>query len=988
MSEGVRSPFGKLLRAYWQQRGLSQAGLADLITQRNLSDPEFARLGVVTEKAIANLESASRPPSRWVRPRPQTVSLFLAALEIQPGSREEQAFLAAAEEARNRVQQQTNVARQPNIFVPEGRESQLRQLKAAWAKARSGEPEFVLIAGDAGTGKTRLIQHMREFVQAQDHSVLLVVGECTPGANAIEPYQPFLHAFNQMLGLSTSEITPELEIQARDNQMINTLLTLGPGLIGPLVNESALLERIREMGEQGQELSEIASRYRALHSPIEVSTRLDQVVRFVTRAAELQPLIIVLEDLHWADQRACTLLLHLQRQLLGRSNVPLLVIGSYRANDLLADEDGTRHPLRAMIAEMMRRSDDPVIDLSNTVGNERGRRFIDGLLRSMGIDEIAAEGLGEFLFERTEGHPLFAVELFRWLRDRRQLQKERDGTWKPASSVLMNNIPHKVLAMVAERIERLPRHLRRVVSVAAAQGQNFSIEVLASAASLSEEDLASVIDDELVAHHRLLIPTGTETYAGQITHRYAFSHAMFQEYLYSSMSGPERKRLHGMIAEAIIDVLGIDNDAAAAEAALHFSKAEKFQEAGFYAYMAGAHATQQMEYDVGNEWFERSIEYAGRAKDMARVGRARNGVALIKRRTGQFDEGIRLANQVLLEAQQRGYANLEGECHTQLGQFYYDLSESETAEYHLRRASEIYKGLDNRFDLSGVESMLSHTAYRKGRYDDALAHARISGRLSAELNNDHFTAEALLAAGNCENDLGMYQKAIDTYQQAVTYYRSAGDHRGELLCTLNSGLANIQIKEYDEAILILNQAMDMVMRRRLDRYVPFVATYLGLAYEGRGDLERAAEHFRTARDRRRDSGLGGLAQDNVAGMLRIATARKDHSAMLMHARELQDWFSKQGASGLEDPLTAYLSLAIAQEALGDAEQSRDTIRAGYELLMERANLLTDPDTVRSYLESVPTNNALRARYAALTSKRPGPIPLTSQDARGSGIAAP
>jgi tetratricopeptide (TPR) repeat protein len=443
-----------------------------------------------------------------------------------------------------------------------------------------------------------------------------------------------------------------------------------------------------------------------------------------------------------------------------------------------------------------------------------------------------------------------------------------------------------------------------------------------------------------------------------------------------------------MIAEAIIDVLGIDNNAAAAEAALHFSKAEKYQEAGFYAYMAGAHATQQMEYELANDWFERSIDYAGRAKDMARVGRARNGVALIKRRTGQFDEGIRLAKQVLAEAQQRGYANLEGECHTQLGQFYYDLSESETAEYHLRRAAEIYRGLDNRFDLSGVESMLSHTAYRMGRYDDALAHARISGRLSAELNHDDFTAEALLAAGNCENDLGMYQKAIDTYQQAVTYYRAAGDHRGELLCTLNSGLANTQIGEYDEAILILNQAMDLVMRRRLERYVPFVASYLGLSYEGKGDFERASEYFRTARDRRRDSGLGGLAQDNVAGLLRIATVRKDRSAMLMHARELQDWFAKQGPSGLEDPLQAYLSLAIAQEILGETEQSDATTRAGYELLMERANLLTDPDTVRTYLESVPTNQKLRSRYAMLNGKRPGVIAHTPFESRESEIAAP
>jgi hypothetical protein len=90
---------------------------------------------------------------------------------------------------------------------------------------------------------------------------------------------------------------------------------------------------------------------------------------------------------------------------------------------------------------------------------------------------------------------------------------------------------------------------------------------------------------------------------------------------------------------------------------------------------------------------------------------------------------------------------------------------------------------------------------------------------------------------------------------------------------------------------------------------------------------------------------------------------------------------------LEDPLHAYLSLAIALEVLGESEQSHATTRAGYELLMERANLLTDPETVRNYLD-VPTNQKLRARYAMLNGKRPGPIAHTPQKTRESEIAAP
>jgi tetratricopeptide (TPR) repeat protein len=550
----------------------------------------------------------------------------------------------------------------------------------------------------------------------------------------------------------------------------------------------------------------------------------------------------------------------------------------------------------------------------------------------------------------------------------------------------MHNVPHKVLAMVEERIARLPDHLKRVLHVAAVQGQIFSVEVLALAANLDEDDLARIIDDELVAHHRLLEVGDALAFSNITIHRYEFSHAMFREFLYNSLSPAQRQRMHSQIGQAIVDLMGIDDNEFAGEAALHFAAGGKLQEAGFYAYMAGALAMRMVEVDLATEWFTRSIEYATRANDMARAGRSKGGIARVMRLAGRFDEGIRLANEVLEDAQQRGFTNLEGECHVQLGQFYYDLSELPSAERHLLRATQIYTDLGNRFDLSGAESMLSHTYYRMGRYDDALTHARNAGRLSAELSHDDFTAEALLAAGNCEIDLGMYERAISTYQQALSFYRSAGDHRGEVLCSLNSGLAHFHLGDYDEALVILNGAMELIMRRRLERYVPFVVTYLAMAYEGKGEHDRAAELYRTGRDRRRDSGLGGLAQDDVAGLLRLAVTRRDVASTRRYARELGDWFEKQGDSGLEDPILAYLSLSEAQELLGDIEDSRDTIDAGYRLMMERARLLTDEETVRTYLDEVPTNRKVQARHAAMHADRS--IPRATREALSPGIAAP
>ena len=120
-----------------------------------------------------------------------------------------------------------------------------------------------------------------------------------PGAGTIEPYQPFLQAFNQMLGLASIEAPRSDDTRARENRLITNLLTLAPGLVGPMVSESALIARIEEMGQDTRSLVDMISRFRALNSPIETSTRLDQAVRFAegrdrvhVLALELEPLAI------------------------------------------------------------------------------------------------------------------------------------------------------------------------------------------------------------------------------------------------------------------------------------------------------------------------------------------------------------------------------------------------------------------------------------------------------------------------------------------------------------------------------------------------------------------------------------------------------------------------------------------------------------------------------------------------------------------------
>jgi tetratricopeptide (TPR) repeat protein len=964
-----RSPFGALLRAHRLQQGLSQQGLSQLIADRSLREPQRAELGILSAKAIANLEAERDDPSRYVRPRPLTVRLLATTLGIATGSPEEAAFLRAADLTRGRMSEIpddapaptpiTTETRQQPAFIREGREDHVQHLERLVDSALAGNPQLTLIAVEPGVGKTWMITEICRLAGQRNPDLVVAWGECTSGAAAVEPYLPFCQALGHILGNTWGK--PAAIVSTHDQRqrravVLEAVLTYAPALVGASIDESLLIAQADELGIADKAWRDRLSDIVARRSATDMQGRFDQVTQLLGALAAHNPMILVLEDLHWADERTCTLLLHLQRRLHHATNVPVLILGSYRPSDLVRKDSGDRHPLELVINEIGRYRDQVVIDLSTTVGAAPGRAFVDALLDRLSSD--IDDGLGSFLFQRTKGYPLFAVELLQWLRDTGTLAQNAIGRWRLSSETPRVRIPDKVRAVIAERLARLPQPLQRVLAVAAVQGSVFSADVVATILQLSADDVDDLIDDQLARRYRLVNQAETSIIDGKRLYRYRFAHALFQEHLYDTLSERERERMHGSTARALEDMLGTDAHGGSSEIAFHFERAGEPEGAGTHAFAAGKHSIHMLGYEVAAGWFERAIAFAEAAGDTELAGHARNGIAGSMRNRGRTDDGIRIATDALDEARRHGCMDVQAESLALLGLFAYDTGKHTHAAAYLRQSLALYRELDDLAAACGIDALLSHAWYGQGAYDLALQHGRSAYETARAIGNQRYAAEGLLAAANCEVDLGRYDIAVGMYQEAASTYHEAGDLRGDALCQLNTGLCQIQLGAWERSLQVLTETREFFQELRLPRLLAATDHYLGLAHEESGDIVEAARLHQRAFDQRRKLNQPGLSMDCMAGLLRASTVHGDRDRMHARLEEIEGWIREHGVEGIEDPIRTYLSCAYAHVALGNDTAATASMQAAHDLLTVRAERITAPEARQSYLEQVPANRAV------------------------------
>ncbi len=545
--------------------------------------------------ALAQYETCRRILDKelGVEPSEETTELYE---NIRKGTFKPRSFFAPPAFLRS---DEDSLEAEPRLFA--GREAELSRLNGFLDNAIARHGQVVFIAGDPGMGKTMLIQEFARRSMNSHANLISVNGGCNAYSGAGDPYLPFIGILKMLSGDVESEWVSGIISHDHANRLwgllpetLNALLNDGQGLIDRFIPGTTLFSRAQlGASRQAVQLEELLKR-RSM-SPggdnVQQNDLFEQYTKVLFSLSKKRPLLLIIDDLHWADAGSINLLFHLGRQI---ANERILIIGAFRPGDVALGRAGERHPLELVINELQHVTGDLMVDLSQA----QGRQFVEDLVDSE--PNQLNKAFRETLFEHTGGNPLFTVELLRGLQERGDLVKDENGKWIEGPTLNWESTLPRVDAVIAERIGRLPKALANILSIASIEGETFTAEAIALVSKAESREVIRQLSGPLNKLHRLTSIAGFERSggSGQSLSRYRFRHFLFQKYLYNQLDEVEQAHLHEAMGTALETLHGEGAPQLSGQLARHFEMAGIPRKAIYYLLQAGdnaAHLTANAE---------------------------------------------------------------------------------------------------------------------------------------------------------------------------------------------------------------------------------------------------------------------------------------------------------------------------------------------------------------------------------------------------------
>jgi predicted ATPase len=436
-----------------------------------------------------------------------------------------------------------------------GREKECAELKAAFESVAAGCGLLVCVAGEPGIGKTTLVQDFLSGLQVSGKSFDLAIGRCSQRLAGEEAYLPFLEALESLLRY--------------DSGLTGKLRELAPSWY-------AQLFQLSEKDPSDARLQELVR-----------NTTQERVKRdftaFVGEITRQNPLVLFFDDVHWTDPSTVDLLSHLATKF---DSTRILMIVTYRPSELLL----LKHPFIGVKRDLLARSVCRDIEVEFlTLGDVE--RYI-GLEFS---GNCFPREFSELIHSRTEGNPLFMVDLLRYLRDRKVAVKANgDQQWRLARSLpdLSRVIPQSVGGVIERKIEQLSVRDREVLTAAAVQGYECDSAALARALEADNVEIEEILD-RLERVHAFVKRVGEdELPSGAPTVRYRFVHVLYQNALYSSLPPTRRVAINAALAHALDALYAERNSAIASHLAFLYETARDPDRSSSYFLVAAQNAAR------------------------------------------------------------------------------------------------------------------------------------------------------------------------------------------------------------------------------------------------------------------------------------------------------------------------------------------------------------------------------------------------------------
>ncbi len=663
------------------------------------------------------------------------------------------------------------------------RERESVWLDARLAEALAGQGQVALVTGSSGSGKSALLDHFALRALEAHPSLVAVAAHFNMMANT-----GGLSAFVEILRLLAADITAFRaapgatsehlhRAQAALPDFISALTAEGPDLVGLLAGyDPEAIGGDPVSSHAARQLQALlAAPARPAPNPSQAAL-FDQLVRTLRIFARTHPLVIILGDMQWMGDDAAALLFYLATRL-ARSRI--LLIGSYRSG--MRSQAGTQsQPLARVVDELRNRLGDIELDLDDA----DGRAFLDAYLATGGpVDGEFAEAI----FARTQGHPLYTIELVRMLKAQAARLSsgpsalpagadQRPDERHEEPQVTWDRLPARLEAVLAERLAGLPPDWQRTLEIASIQGSAFSAEVVARVQGVSPDDMIGRLSGPELASYRLVHADRITQGQGWRLSVYRFHNGFMRDVLYSRIDPVRRARWHAATAEALEDLVQADRKRMPGVLARHFQLGGNIAKALTYLEWAGHYALDVSAYRQAQQYFAEALDLVNALDESAE--RAEQELRL----QVALDRTLRLATG-------------------------WDAAERSTGVNRACELSAQAEDVELKVQVLYLQADL-HTS--RGETAEAIAAGERICELAAATGCGAHLALGKAAIGDASWFAGDYRRACEHLEPAIAYFEAHPDDSARVTAALDHAVV-------DHA-------------------------YCALSYEALGDRSRATHH--------------------------------------------------------------------------------------------------------------------------------------------------
>jgi DNA-binding winged helix-turn-helix (wHTH) protein len=444
-----------------------------------------------------------------------------------------------------------------------GRQKELAELHRIFQKARDGARQIVFVTGEPGIGKSALVDDFVARVCSRE-TALIGCGQCIDHYGSGEPYLPILAALRQLCGSAEADIVISSLARYAPSWLISMPGLRSPSEAGVLQQHAPSLNRERMLREMADALEAITVEH---------------------------PLALWLEDLHWSDHATLDLIAFLARS---RPAAKFLLIGTYRPVDLIV----RGHPLRTLKQELQVHGQCVELQL----GGIHPAAITDYLAARFPRNRFASS-LGQILYDRTEGNPLFLNNVIEdWAL--RGVLKEENGTWTAAEDS-EQRIPESLRYMLERQIDELIADERALLEAASIAGMEFSPAAVAAGLATNLEETEQRCED-LARKHQYVRRVSAVSGEGPIRY-YSFLHALHRRVWEEQIPATRLSRLHSRIAAYLEDQHGERSGEIAAELAYRYGRCGNSDKTLRYLELAGKHSVEKHAFREAEQHYRNGL---------------------------------------------------------------------------------------------------------------------------------------------------------------------------------------------------------------------------------------------------------------------------------------------------------------------------------------------------------------------------------------------